>query len=808
MSRFANAAPPRWLVAAFLCFNFPLSALQPAQERNGFPLHPPDLRSRLLQALADKGSGYEPRTEHLEPNGSPRYTNRLILEQSPYLIQHAHNPVNWYPWSDEAFERARLENKPVFLSIGYSTCHWCHVMERESFDNEEIAELLNEKFICIKVDREQRPDLDEIYMTAVQLLTRHGGWPMSSFLTPDRDPFFGGTYFPPQQFVALLGRIDEAWQKQRQQLVDQSLRVSAAVRDAVAARGQAREIGEEAIASSVSEILSRQDPQLGGVRGAPKFPHEPELLFLIDVAQRTMDSSVVEAIEKSLDHMARGGIYDQVGGGFHRYSTDAEWLVPHFEKMLYNQAHLSRAYVGAARLTGEPFYERVGRQILDYVLREMQTPEGGFYSATDADSEGEEGLFFLWSRDELRAALDPQQADLAIELYGTEAAGNFEGSNILHLPKPLASFAASSGRPLAELLGDVDAIRERLWQIREGREHPLRDDKVLLAWNGMMITALASASSDLDDEGYREAAVRAAEFLWRTCRRGEGRFWRIYLDGAVSTPAMQEDHAYFAEALLALYDTTGDEVWLERTREVTQGMIEQFWDAEAGGFFLTSTEIDDDLIALPKSPADGAIPSGNSVALTVLSKLAARTGESAYKERGEQLLAAFSSNILQAPAAFAYMLRAADELLHGGVGPLQFSSSGHLRAHGRASTAGDGEARLILELEIADGWHINSAEPLQEELVPLELATGPGGSWELVSLDLPEPREVRLGFQDEPLSVYEGRVRIEGRLRRSGDDTRFAIAPIELRLQACNDELCLRPETVTLQVPIPRTEND
>ncbi len=424
----------------------------PAQHPPGATPYSETLRAKLSDALAARGEGYQPRTHHLSAGGQPHYTNRLILEDSPYLLQHAHNPVDWYPWGTEAFERAKAEDKPIFLSIGYSTCHWCHVMERESFEDLEVARLMNRYFVCVKVDRERRPDVDDFYMTAVQVLGQRGGWPMSSFLTPDGEPFFGATYFPPDRFADLLERVHAAWADQRGQLVSQARQVTERVRRVTAARGTAQELEVEVFARAVGDLQQSHDERLGGFGGAPKFPHEPELLFLLARSLRHGDREALAIAETSLDAMARGGIYDQVGGGFHRYSVDARWLVPHFEKMLYNQAHLARAYAAVYRLTVEPFHARVARQTLDYFLREMTDPEGGFYSATDADSSGGEGEFFIWTPDELRAALPAEDAELAIALWGVTAAGNFEGKNILHLPRGFDAFAAAEGLELDALL--------------------------------------------------------------------------------------------------------------------------------------------------------------------------------------------------------------------------------------------------------------------------------------------------------------------------------------------------------------------
>ncbi len=765
----------------------------------GAEAYPDELQERIGRALAAKGPEYEPRTHHLLEDGSPKYTNRLIFEDSPYLVQHAHNPVDWYPWGPEAFERAKREDKPIFLSIGYSTCHWCHVMERESFESEEIARLVNERFVAIKMDRERRPDVDELYMTAVQLLTGRGGWPMSSFLTPEGKPFFGGTYFPPSQFSSLLQRVDDAWHAQRAQLLQSADQITARVEEVTASRGRAAEVGRGALDLGARQILQRHDATLGGFGRAPKFPHESELLYLFERTLRHGDEEALAAAAHSLDAMAAGGIYDQIGGGFHRYSTDARWLVPHFEKMLYNQAHLSRAYLDSYRLTGNRFHARVARQTLDYVLREMTDPGGGFYSATDADSEGEEGVFFVWTPDELRAALAPPDADLAIELWGVTEAGNFEGHNILYLPQALESVATSHDMPLAAFLERVDAIRERLWQVREEREHPLRDDKFLTAWNGMMITAFAQGDQILGEERYLEAGRQAAELLWTKNRREDGSLWRVHLEGSSSIPALQDDYAYFAEALVALYDATAEARWLERARAVADVMLERFWDSDGGGFFMNEGS-DPLLIGNPKSPADGAIPSGNSVAVRVLARLADRTGETTYRDRAVATVSTFAESLEKRPSAFAYLLSGLDEILHGGAGPLQYGAGGTVKA-AAALTPDVDDFNLTVDLEIRDGWHVNAHRPLQEELIPTVLTVDGGrGDWQLQEVEYPEGETVRLSFQEEPLLVYHGREQITVRLSGAAAGP-AAVVPVRLRIQACNDRVCLRPEELVLEVP-------
>ena len=798
--------------------NAPALAVPPP----GAGARPPELQARLEAALAAMPADYEPRTEHLDADGRPLFLNRLVLETSPYLRQHAHNPVDWFPWGEEAFERARAEDKPVFLSIGYSTCHWCHVMERESFDNVEMATLMNELFICIKVDREQRPDIDDIYMTAVQVTQQRGGWPMSSFLLPDRRPFFGATYFPPQQFVNLMRQVDAAWRERRADLETSAAQITDLVRQITAARGAAKNLGRAVIDEAVQGLVASTDRVHGGFGGAPKFPNETNLLLLLEEALRTGDRTPLDAALLTLRAMARGGIHDQVGGGFHRYSVDGHWLVPHFEKMLYNQAHLLRAYALAYRLTGDPLLARVARETADYVLRDMTSPEGAFYSATDADSEAEdgesvEGEFFVWTKDQLREALEPADAELAIRLFGGTDAGNFEHRNILFLDRPLDESAADFGLPLDELLDRLDGIRERLYQVRERRLHPLRDDKVLTSWNGMMIRALAEAADALAEPAYAEAAARASEFLWRNNRRDDGGLWRVWLDGEASTPGLVQDYAHLAHAFVALSDVTSDGKWLERSTTVAAEMVERFWDptpapAEEGvpappspgsGFFIAEREKANLLIAQPKSPTDGAVPSGNSVAVRALAELGRRTGDRNATDRALATVAAFATNVERIPAAYTYMLTGLAVALDGDPGPRATAGNGAVVAAATLRPADDvGEYDVDVDLMIQEGWHLNGPEPLQEDLIGTTVE-GAGGRFDITNLRYPEPRRTQVSTQSGDVLIYEGQRRISFRLRpASTTDPRPVSIPISLRLQACDDQLCLLPETVVLEVPL------
>ena len=760
--------------------------------------YPEKLQKSLQQALKKQRADYKPRTELLLPDGKPKYTNRLILEDSPYLIQHAHNPVNWYSWGKEAFATAKAQDKPIFLSIGYSTCHWCHVMERESFDNELIGQYLNEHFICIKVDREQRPDVDSYYMTGVMLIAGQGGWPMSNFLMPDGRPFFGGTYFPPEQFRQLLERIDYSWKTQRKDLVISADRVTAAIAKINSSKRAAQSIDRKVIDSAVNTLMLSYDDLQGGFTGAPKFPNEPSLFLLLRQMQQGAEPSVTKAVTHTLKAMAQGGLYDQIGGGFHRYSTDNNWLVPHFEKMLYNQAHLARIYLQAYQLSGDPLHERVVRQTLDYLLREMKAPDGGFYSATDADSEGEEGLFFVWNQQQIASALPAELSKLAIDLFKVSKAGNFEGKNILNLPVTLDDYAKKHNMELSELLSKVDQINELLWQVREKRIPPLRDDKILTAWNGMVISALAEAGHSLNDPVYLKEAKRTAEFLWQHNRMASGRFFRAYLNGTASVTAAQEDYAYFAEALLRLYDVTGDDNWLQKTKQVTNVMLEDFWDEQQGGFFMAGQSDVAPQMQRLKETHDGAIPSGNSVAVRVLAELEKRTGEATYQEKALATVAAFSEQIAANPPAYAYLLLGVDQLLEGEVGDVQYAARSVVAVRAELETAGKNNYWLTIDLTINPGWHVNAHTPLQKDLIATEVTLNDNANgWQIESVTYPEPLQKKMNFQQSELALYEGKIQLRGKVMNSGENK---ILPVKVSLQACNEQHCLAPETLNMNI--------
>jgi uncharacterized protein YyaL (SSP411 family) len=768
------------------------------------------LRQQLDAGLKALGPGYQPRTEHLHEDGRPKFNNRLILQDSPYLRQHAHNPVDWHPWGPEAFEIARREGKPVFLSIGYSTCHWCHVMERESFESIEVADYLNTFFIAIKVDRERRPDIDEIYMTGVQLITGRGGWPMSSFLTAEGKTFFGGTYYPRIQFLTLLKQVNKKWNEDREGLLSQAEEISTAVQRRLDQAQVAGTLGRNAPVMAAKQLFERHDAVHGGFSPAPKFPNEANYLFLIDFALRNADQKLIDLIRFDLQTMARGGIYDQIGGGFHRYSTDNNWLVPHFEKMLYNQAQLARVYLDAAVLTGDAEFKRVAQQILDYVLRDMTAPDGGFYSATDADSEGGEGLFFLWTPAQVKAVLSKKDAELAIRLFNMSESGNFEGSNILHLSAATDVMKADEGLSTDAFLQNVDQIRQQLYTAREQRQHPGRDEKIITAWNAMMIMALAQAGQLPAGERYAKAALKAGRFLWQNHRDSEGRLYRASLEGRASVPGVQEDYAWLADACISLYDLNQDTRWLDRARNLTETMHLDFWDETGGGYYMNASSLTETnatpVMGRPKDVYDGALPSGNAVALHALARLAHRPGSRdeffATETRASTLLSVFARAANESPSAFSYLLRAAQVFTSGETGALQYAAHGGVRIRAQVDTLVDSGA-LVVELKIRPGWHINAHKPLSDNLIPTTLEAGADtAAWHLMEVSYPRPITKELGFQSEALALYEGNTRLTGRLKRAENEPVSPLMRIKLRLQACDDKVCLPPENVALQVPV------
>ncbi|MEE8301698.1 MAG: thioredoxin domain-containing protein, partial [Candidatus Tectomicrobia bacterium] len=604
----------------------------------------------------------------LPPDGGEKY-NRLVFESSPYLQQHATNPIDWYPWGEEALARARREDKPIFLSIGYSTCHWCHVMERESYADPEVGRLMNQFFVAIKVDREERPDLDHIYMNVCHRMARSCGWPLNVILTPDQKPFFVGTYFPREDrqgrpgMLRLLPSIDKVWRTRRQDVLNLSDRVFASLKDG-SHDGQGKALDIAALHSTYEQLARLYDATNGGIGGPPKFPKPLSLAFLLRYWKRTGKPKALEMVETTLQAMRRGGIYDHIGLGFHRYATDARWVVPHFEKMLYNQALLLMLYTETYQATGKALYAQTAREIVTYVLRDMTDPAGGFYSAEDADSEGEEGVFYFWTAQEIQHILGKDDAAIFSQVFNISPAGNFrEGEskrhNIPHLTKDLALLASQLPLTEAELRQRLETARQRLFDVREGRIHPFKDDKVLTDWNGLMIAGLARAGQVLDEPSYITAARRAADFVLQHLRDDQGRLLKRYRAGQAGLPAHVDDYAYLIWGLLDLYEASFEVAYLQAAIDLQHIMLQYFWDDQQAGFFFTASDAKQ-LLLRSKDIQDMALPSGNSVAVLNLLRLERMTANTLFASKASELLQAFSGQVSQYPHAHTLLMSAVD----------------------------------------------------------------------------------------------------------------------------------------------------
>ncbi len=594
-------------------------------------------------------------------------TNRLATEKSPYLLQHASNPVDWYPWGEEAFTKAANEDKPIFLSIGYATCHWCHVMEHESFEDPIVAALMNEAFVNIKVDREERPDIDQVYMTVCQMLTGSGGWPLTIIMTPDKRPFYAATYIPKQSrygrvgMLDLVPRVQQVWQTEREKLFESADQIVGRLE--VANRNRPGVVPAAVVDSAYEQLAARFDALQGGFGDRPKFPSPHNLLFLMQYWARTGDAAALEMTLKTLDAMRLGGIFDHVGFGFHRYSTDSEWLVPHFEKMLYDQAMLALAYTDASRATGSVEYQRTAREILTYVQRDMTSPEGAFYSAEDADSEGEEGLFYLWSVAEMGEVLGDEDSAFAVDLWNARPEGNFldeatqqaTGANILHLQESYDDAAGRLKIDRPEFDGRVESVRSVLFDHREGRVHPLKDDKILADWNGLMAAAMARAGRVFGEPGYVAAARSSVEFVLSRMTTPGGDLIHRYRDGEAAVEGFLDDYTFLTWACLELYDATLDPAFLKRALDLQKRTDELFWDEAGGGYFLTSGR-SEKLLVRPKEAYDGAMPSGNSVAMNNLVWFGRLTGRTEFSERGNAVAAAFSRELQVSPSAHSHLV--------------------------------------------------------------------------------------------------------------------------------------------------------
>ena len=773
---------------------------------NESPIHN-SIEEELRDVEASKEGGYDKRTEHLNEDGSAVFINRLIREDSPYLLQHAHNPVNWYPWGDEAFEIAKQEYKPIFLSIGYSTCHWCHVMEVESFDNVEIAKVLNEHFISIKMDREQYPDIDEAYMTGVQLMSGHGGWPMSNFMLNDGRPFFGATYFPPPTFMKLLQQIAEAWNEKFDELESSATKIGEAIDRILSERKKAASLEPE-INNHVSQALfQREDRSLGGLAGAPKFPQEPLLLFMLDHGERHRHVNAVEFASRSMEAMGRGGIYDQVAGGFHRYSVDAEWLVPHFEKMLYNQSQLSLVNLHAYRVSGNPFFKRVLFQTLEYVLRDMQLPEGGFYSATDADSEGAEGIFFLWSVEQLQDALSKDEAKLIVDVFGVSESGNFEGSNILTFPKTFADHEEQFG---PEFENKLDSILKKLYQVREQRIHPLRDDKLIVAWSSAMITSLAKAGDYFSQKHWIAAAEKAIDLTLSNNLDGDGTLRRIYLDGTTSIEGQLEDYANLIEALISLFDITSAIGYLQQANNLMRSCIDDFWDEKEMGFFLSPSNQVGPQLTRSRSASDGATFAPAATALACLISLRDRSAylekgsQQLFSERAEQCINSLVGEINNNAVSHTSMLRQLANYYEGNRELIQYMDHGLAKVKARIISGADTlEKSISLIIDIADGWHVTAPTANLTSYMPLRVCLAEDEKhWVMDASQFPDNESSMTTVEGDTIPIYENKIEIALSLKRTQvpDDELSFSSHLECELQLCNDQRCLLPTSITFRI--------
>ena len=712
-------------------------------------------------------------------------TGPLADAGSPYLRQHAGDKVKWMLWGKEAFEKAAKEDKPIFLSIGYSTCYWCHVMQRESFTDEATAELINQNFIPVLVDREQRPDVDETYALATQIISGAGGWPTNVFLTPDRKPFYAAIYMPrdvlQQTLIAAFGE----WKLNRAELETGANELSGIITQFLNRREEAVQVTPALLGQATAGVVAKFDSVFGGVQGGAKFMRPSLLLFLLRQAA-THDSGIaLGAVETTLKGMLNGAVWDHVGGGMHRYTEDREWRIPHFEKMLYDQALMVQVMLGTYRLTGDARYAKAARRTLDFVLARMTGEKGEFYSAMDADTGGEEGSYYLWSAEEFARLAGESDAALADEVFAISKTGNFKGSNVVYLKDQPQALADALKISLSELDQRMDRVFSKLAKVRAERTAPATDRKIITSWNALMVQALSAASTELGDEAYGAAARRAGQFLWDEMRAPEGGFRRSLYRGRLDGTGTLQDHTFTALAFIELFDLTGEDVWLDRARQIVAHVTKTFLDEQAGDYYMTAGDI---AFGRTKLRNDGDMPSGNAVMLDVLSRLSKRTLEPEYVLQAEALLAAVSGIALSDPVSYAYTLFAADQLLRGERGPRQYLAKGRVRA--TASYMPEA-GKLKIDLKIAPGWHINSNKPLEKDFIATELSVPQAMA--KGSVTYPKAVERSFSFNEKPLAVYEGDIEITVPVEPN-------LAPVELTVQACSDEVCLLPETVTFDL--------
>ena len=786
---------------------------------------------RRVSGLTSTGSG----NSTTQPDHE--YTNQLIHETSPYLLQHAHNPVNWYSWGKDALQKAKEQDKPIFLSVGYSTCYWCHVMERESFEREDVAKILNDHFIAIKVDREERPEIDEQYMLATQLVTGGaGGWPNSVWLTPDGRPWMAGTYFPREQFKQVLTQLAEIWKTRRPEVEQQADQLAQAIQRIGSGQNvqSAKPVNQQLVDQAIGALRQSFDARRGGFGGAPKFPPHGSLRLLIHEYRRTKDRATRNMLTRTLDAMAMGGMHDHVGGGFHRYSTDERWFLPHFEKMLYDNAQLIRAYTDGYLLTGDERYQNVVQDIFSWVRREMTGPDGAFYSAIDSGEVGEEGEFYLWEYDEVLDVLKERDGKLFAELYGLKKGGNFReeatgerpGTNVLSLPTSIDRVAKDKRLDPAKLRSDLEVMRATLLTVRNKRVPPHKDDKILTSWNALMIAALAYAGRQLNEPRYTQAAAKAAEFILATMTR-DGQLLRTYRAGQAKLLGYLDDYAYFAEALVELHEATGEQRWLDWARRLADTMLDEFEDERDGGFFFTTSSHEDMLLRSKSLRGGGNVPSSNGVAAQVLLRLGRITGKPKYTQAAERTLKSLSGMMWQSPGGADSLILASalslepsgsDKVVSPTASPATQSApvatsppdvrqvEAPVTVEGFIShlTVAPGQRfHVAVALDIEDGWHLYADNPGIEFLVPSTVSLRYNDLVTVGEIVAPEPHRMKDPILKQMLNTYTGRIWYLVPLTVSKDAAAGAITlELDVRTQACDDSRCLLPRTNTLRLPV------
>ena len=823
-------------------------------------------RTAYSDDVADADAKSSPNVDAKDA-GSRHPANRLARESSPYLLLHAHNPVDWYPWGLEALEAAKRENKPIFLSIGYSSCFWCHVMEREVFENEEIAKYMNEHFINVKVDREERPDLDDIYMTALQVYfqaagsAQGGGWPLSIFLTPDGHPIAGGTYFPPEDlpgrpgFPTVMRTIHNVWANQEADIRQAGALLAAEVQRVMKPRVSLQPVPltRALVDASVAACLEQYDPEYGGLDFNPQQPNQPKfpvpsrlMLLQAQAGRKSANPQATQALDKTLQAMAAGGIYDHLGGGFHRYSTDRQWLVPHFEKMLYDNAQLAGAYAHAYKRTNRGSYRRTAEETIAFVLGEMTDPKGGFYSALDAETDGVEGAHYVWSPEEVQRILGADDARLFNAAYGLDQPEFFEHGYVLRLPRSLDESAEKLQLPIGQLHARLSPMRTKLLEVRRQRPPLLKDDKVLTSWSGLMITGLAEAGRQLKEPRYIATAEKGAMFIAGEMRDDEGRLQRTWRNGEAKIEAYLDDYAFLIQGLLALHAATDDDKWLHAARRLMDDQVELFWDPQEKGFFFTSHR-HEKLLARTKDAYDSVLPSGNSVSARNLVRLAVLTDDPRYKEYATDTLQVFAPMLKRTPGSLPYLALALQEYIDAfgeqAVSPssppavagantptsppstppksatgseklIPFAAqsddpSGQHKARatlylGTDKLVAGKPTRVAVVIEIDRSWHLNANPPRPDYVIPTELSLKSSLGTKLEQMQYPQGHDFTVEGIDEPLLVYEKRVVLRGEITAPADAAgKTDELTFTLRYQACNDKTCSRPLKVTLEGPVP-----